>query len=155
VHRSAMPIPPAGLAPAGFFVPQKFTDPSAPPAILADAIDPETGEYLSISRGCDPIDQQVLIAMTAERGSGSALENDGQKFGGIRKITETTEALIDGEARRALARLVDARDIRVRRVYANAQPDNDWGEVSVDYENLRAPDVRRRLARVNPVQVNP
>src|SRR5438034_4344738 len=35
-------IPPAGLTPAGLFVPQTFDDPTLPPGILADAIDPQT-----------------------------------------------------------------------------------------------------------------
>jgi hypothetical protein len=145
-----MAIPPAGLAPAGLFIPQTFATPTDPPAILADAVDPETGEYLSISRGMHPIDQQVLIALVVQRNSGAALTDDGQEFGKIRKLDDTAARLIDGEARRALARLVEQKDIRIRAVYPNASPDNDWAEVGVEYENLRARASRRRLAKVMP-----
>lgn len=143
-----MAIPPAGLAPAGFFVPQTFAAPSDPPAILADAVDPQTGEYLSISRGMDPVDQQVLIALTLKKGSGAAVADDGQEFEKIRKVDESSSRLIDAEARRALARLVQQRDIRVRSVLPNS--DSDWAEVVVNYENARAVGDRRKQKKVFP-----
>jgi hypothetical protein len=145
-----MAIPPAGLTPAGFFVPQTFADPSSPPGILADAIDPETGEYLSISRGIDPIDEQVLVALTLRRRSGAACMDDGNDFAGVRKVDDSARTVIDAEARRALARLATAGDIKVRKVYAVADPDTDWGEVAVEYENTRAVSNRRRVAMVIP-----
>lgn len=143
-----MPIPPAGLAPAGLFVPQIFADPAGPAAILADAIDPKTGEYLSISRGMDPVDQQVLIAMCQRRNSGVALANDGNEFAKIRKVDESAARLIDGETRRCLAKLVARRDISVVGIYPNADPSNDWAEVALDFQNLRSRGERRRVASV-------
>jgi len=145
-----MSIPPAGLTPAGFFVPQLFASPTDPPGILADAIDPQTGEYLSISRGIDPIDSQVLTALTLVRGSGAATQDDGQDFLAIKKVDETTATLIEAETRRALGRLVVSGDIKIKRVYPNADPDTDIGTVAVDYVNSRAVDTQRRLATVQP-----
>jgi len=145
-----MAIPPAGLTPAGFFVPETFAAPSLAAGFLADAVDPETGEYLSISRGIDPIDSQVLTALTLLRGSGAATMDDGQEFTRIPKVDDTTAALVDAEARRALARLVANGDIAVRKIYSNTSPDADWAEVAVDFENRRAVKSPRRLAKVRP-----
>ncbi len=132
-----MTISPAGVSPAGFFVPQTYADPTAPPGILADAVDPQTGEYLSISRGMDPIDQQVLIALTVGRGSGVAVQDEGHEFGSVRKTTETARTILDATARRALDRLVRAGDIRIREIVAEADPSGDSGGVTVEYENQR------------------
>lgn len=145
-----MAIPPAGLTPAGFFVPQLFSEPTEPPGILADAIDPETGEYLSISRGIDPVDEQVLVALTLRRRSGAAVMDDGHEFDQIRKVDDSARTVIDAETRRALSRLAGNGDIKLRKVYAVAEPGNDWGEVSVEYENTRVQSNRRRLAKVTP-----
>jgi hypothetical protein len=143
-----MAIPPAGLSPAGFFVPLTFAAPSEPPGILADAVDPETREYLSIVRGIDPIDEQVLIALTLKRGSGAAVTDEGQDFASIRKMDESTATLIDTETRRALSRLVTQADIRIRKITPLADANDDWAEVVVEYENLRAPLNRRRVRTV-------
>jgi hypothetical protein len=142
-------IPPAGVTPLGFFVPQTFADPKGPPAILADAIDPHTREYLSISKGADPVDAQVVDALAIVRGSGAAVTADGQDFASIRKIDDSTVGLIEGEAKRALARLLAAGDIEFVKLAGAA--DDDWSEVYVQYRNLRAHDRRRvRSARVLP-----
>lgn len=143
-------IPPAGVTPAGLFVPQTFDDTSRPPGILADAIDPITGEYLSILKGMDPIDAQVIDALKIKRGSGVAVRNDGQRFADIKKVDDAAASLIDGEARRALARLVENLDIRVLTVDAVANQDNDFADVVVQFKNLRARPKDLRAATVTP-----
>jgi hypothetical protein len=143
-------IPPAGVTPAGAFVPQLFDDPGRPPGILADAIDPHTGEYLSILKGIDPIDAQVLDAMKIKRGSGAAVRNDGQRFADIKKVDDAAASLIDGEARRALARLSENQDIRVISVDAVADQNHDYADVVVQFKNLRARPKDLRAARVTP-----
>lgn len=140
-------IPPAGVTPAGAFVPQTYDDPSLPPGILADAIDPVTGEYRSILKGADPIDAQVLDAMAIKRASGAAVRNDGQRFADIKNVDDSTAALIDAETRRALSRLVENGDIKIRRVEPLADPNNDWAEVVVEFSNLRQRRRELRLAR--------
>lgn len=143
-------IPPAGLTPAGLFVPQTFDDPSQPPGILADAIDLQTGEYLSILKGVDPIDAQVLDAMKIKRASGAAVRNDGQRFADIEKVDDSTASLIDGEARRALSRLAENQDIRVVSVEPVVDQNNDYADVFVQFKNLRARPRELRAARVTP-----
>jgi len=145
-----MPIPAAGLAPAGLFVPQLFADPSGPAAILADAIDPRTGEYMSIAKGMDPVDQQVLIAMGQVKNSGVALAHDGNEYSKIRKLDESAARLIDAETRRCFERLVAQRDIAIEKVYASADPDSDAAGVGLNFRNLRTSTKRRRVARVTP-----
>ena len=145
-------IPPAGVTPAGAFVPQTYDDPSLPPGILADAIDPQTGEYLSILKGFDPIDAQVLDAMKIKRGSGAAVRNDGQRFADIENVDDSTSALVDAEARRALSRLVENSDIKIQRVDPVADPNDDYANVAVEYRNLR---VRPRNLRLAQTAVTP
>lgn len=131
-------IPPAGLTPAGFFVPQTFADPKKPPGVIAPAIDPKTHEFLSIDKGMDPIDSQVLIALTRKRGSGAAVAEHGQSFDEIRKIDDTTAALLESKTRTALKRLTDRGDIVISRLTPEANQDGDTANLTVEFQNLRA-----------------
>lgn len=143
-------IPPAGLTPAGLFVPQTFADPTKPPGILAPAIDPQTHEYLSISRGMDPIDSQVLVALTRKRGSGAAVPEDGHTFDEIRKIDDATATLVESKTRASLARLTGNRDISIARLTPVADPDSETGGVDLTFQNLRARDPKARTITVIP-----
>lgn len=138
-------IEPAGVSPAGLFVAQTFADPSLPPGILCPARDPKTKEYLSISRGMDPIDDQVITAMTVRRASGVAVLDDGNEFSTIESVTEAAPQLIDSVARRALARLVTNGDIAIRTCEGVADPDDDFGELHLRFANLRAKAARERV----------
>lgn len=129
---------PVVTAPAGLFVSQKFADPRKPPGILADAIDPKTGEYLSISKGMDPIDSQVIVALTVVRASGSAVTDDGQTFSEIRKIDGSTGTLIGSRAKLALKRLTENRDIGIQQLASQANPDDESAALALQYKNLRA-----------------
>lgn len=143
-------IPAAGLSPAGLFVSQAFADPTKPPGILAYAIDPTTGEYLSISRGMHPIDQQVIIALKVKRRSGAAVMNDGQRFSDIKKVDDTAQARIDSETRTALARLLKNGDIEIISLVPVADQDTDTGTMSLRYRNLRAKGAQERSLTVLP-----
>ena len=61
-------IPPAGVSRASFFTPVEFVSPAKPAAVLADDIDPKTGELRSLLRGLHPVDAAVITAMRTERG---------------------------------------------------------------------------------------
>jgi len=139
-------IPPAGLTPAGAFVAQTFDDPRRPPGILADAIDYRTGEYMSILKGMDPIDEQVLIALTRKRASGIAVMEDGQLFHEIEKVDDSTATRLAGEVQRACRRLVDNRDIRLKNVQPVVDQNNDYADVVVEFVNQRARTNRSRIA---------
>lgn len=138
-------IPPAGLSPLGFFVEQTFRDPTDPPAILADAIDPETHDYLSIDRGQDPIDAQVILALKTVRGSGAAVTDTGNQFTSIGKLDDSAEAAFRREAEIALSLLVTNRDIRIDSIEVLVQ--DDFAEVTVTYENLRTIDRNRQRSQ--------
>jgi len=126
-------IPPAGVSLAGFFAPVLYEDPGAPPGILADAIDPVTGDYLSIERGFDPTDAAVLTALTVQRGSGSAVETVGQRYQDLERVDDTASQFLAAETERALKRLVDSRQVVVDSTQLLG---NDWAEVHVSYRNI-------------------
>jgi hypothetical protein len=127
-------IPPAGVSLAGFFLPVLYENPGAPPGILADAIDPATGDYLSIERGFDPTDAAVLTALTVKRGSGSAVTDVGQRYQDLERVDDTAEQFISAETERALRRLVESRQVAFERV--TPVIGDDWAEVQVIYRNL-------------------
>ena len=127
-------IPPAGVTLAGFFIPVLYEDPGAPSGILADAIDPATGEYLSIERGFDPTDAAVLVALTVKRGSGSAVADVGQRYQDLQRVDETAPQFIVAETERALRRLIESRQITLEGV--TPAMGDDWAEAKVVYHNV-------------------
>lgn len=143
-------IPPAGLSPAGFFVAQTFVNPAKPPGILADPIDPKTGEYLSIVKGFDPIDAQVLLALTVKRASGAAVLEDGQSYSEIKKIDDSATSLIESKTRTTLGRLTDRRDIAIDALEPLADPASQSGSVAFRYRNLRSRGPQARKLTVLP-----
>lgn len=136
-------VPPAGTSLAGFFVEEKFVDETAPPGILADAVDPRTGELLSISRGFEPTDAAVLAALGIERGSGAAVESVGQRFGDLKILDPSAEGFIRAETERALGTLVADGQISLQSVTPTIG--SDWAEAQVVYRN-KAQDQRREAA---------
>jgi len=144
-------IPVAGFSPAGLFVAQTFAVPGAPPGILAAAIDPVTHEYQSISRGMDPIDSQVIVALTRVKGSGAAVTNDGQTFRDVKYTDETAQALIDSLTRTALKRLTDRGDIAIVKIATSADPATDYGWTFVQYRNLRTKGPQARTLKISPL----
>lgn len=129
-------IPHAGVSPAGFFVPVTYAAPGEPIGILADPINPKTGEYLSIERGFDPTDAAVLTALSTVRGSGSAVLEVGQRFRDATHVTEATGTFLRQEVDLALRHLVESGQIRLERVVVLADTTADYAEVAVYYVNL-------------------
>lgn len=133
---AAPTIPPAGVSPAGFFVPVTHVALGEPVGILADPIDPKTGEYLSIERGFDPTDAAVLYALRVVRGSGSAVLETGQRFRDVTHVTDSTSSQLFQEVELALRHLVERGQIRLEQVISRAIPGEDFAEVAVFYTNL-------------------
>lgn len=130
-------FPPAGFSP--FFIPQNFVDVTAPPALLADAIHPATGEYLSITRGFDPTDAAVCAALGIIRGTGAAVMETGQRVSDAKKVLPETSRFLRQEVELALKHLVDSQQIRLVDVstrIADGQNGEDWAELVVKYTNL-------------------
>jgi hypothetical protein len=135
-----MSVPPAGVSLAGFFLEEKFVDETKPPGILADAVDPKSGELLSIVRGFEPTDAALFAALAIKRGSGAAVETVGQRFEDIRMIDPSTPGAVRSEVDTALAHLVADKQVTLQRV----QPvvGTDWAEAQITYVN-RAQNRRR------------
>lgn len=129
-------IAPVGVSPASYGAPTEFVSPAKPPAILADDIDPATGELRSILRGIHPVDAHVITALRTKRGSGVSVMATGQRFDDVRKIDDAFPRRIQDECERALSTLIDRGDIRLEKIAVIE--DGDTGHLYFEYFNLRA-----------------
>jgi len=136
-------VPQAGITPAVFFVPVNFTVTGEPLGMLSDPIDISTGEMLSIERGFDPTDAAVFLAMRTVRGSGSAVEDVGQRFGDAKLVTPQLETFFREEVRLAFEHLVTGKQIRIEEV--TVVTEDTATEVRTVYFNV-ARDAERTVA---------
>jgi hypothetical protein len=125
-------VTPLGRAP-GTAEPVKFYSP-----IVADYIDPTTQDYLSLTKGMDPIDAQVLVAMKTVKGSGAAVLEEGNNLKSIRKIEPGTARRVQNDIRAAISKLVTNGDIRIVEIDTETRAGQQQVDARVDYENLRA-----------------
>lgn len=139
-----MPASPGSLSPlSALLLGTPYVQPGEVVAIMADAIDVSTGDYLSIERGFDPTDAAFLTAMRTVRGSGSAVENVGQRFGDATHVNPELPAFMREEVRLATKELVDAGDLRIERV--ETTPFGDAAETMIEWFNVarqKSRDVR-------------
>ena len=105
-----------------------------PALFLADAINPTTGDYLSIQRGVDPVEAAALEALRVRRASGSAVLQDGSGLHEIRQIDDRTPFLVRSEVEYAWRRLIEARQIRLDGVDVVAS--GDTVNASIRFTNL-------------------
>ena len=141
-----MPIPPAA-GPAAAFTLNPFAEPARPPAILADKIDPESREYLSITEGYGIADGLVVTLLGTERGSGAAVGNLGQRFREVRYVEDNAGALLESLAVEALQPGRDAGVLRFDAIARVDAADPTAFVVDVDYTDLIAREaIRRRLS---------
>lgn len=119
---------------ASFLVPIEHVEPGAPVGMLADPIDPQTGDYLSIERGFDPTDAAVLTALSTVRGTGSAVLETGQRFRDATHVTPATATFLRQEVELALRHLIESGQIRLESV--SVLTGEDYAEVAVHYANL-------------------
>lgn len=132
-------IPPAGLTPAGAWSPVDEAAQVAR-AWLVDPVDAATNELASMSgvggtSAGDVVDDMVRFALRAVRASGASVQEDGQRFGDVRKLDGHAAVRLKSEAQQALRRLTDRALIRVTDLAV--QTSDDWFEVTVSYVNLR------------------
>lgn len=150
----ALVVLPMGLHRLGLDGPPTYAPLPAAPGIAADNIDQETKDLASMLEGADAIDAQVQLAMTTLRKSGAAVQELGQRFQDIRKITDNVSILLEQEARTALARLVKANDITIESVFVvvNTPSTDAWAEVTVNYVNRRlaVPKVQTKSVEIRP-----
>ena len=116
-----------------------------PPTILADYLDPETGDFASMIRTLDPVDAQVLIALSVKRGSGAAVTADGNELYKIKKILPSCARDVEAAVRNSLSRLVSNRDIDPPTVSVEVNKGSQSVEALISWYNRRSgtkPSVR-------------
>ncbi|MHC4501010.1 MAG: hypothetical protein ACYS21_18065 [Planctomycetota bacterium] len=119
----------------------------APSPLLAENIDPETHDYVSLTSGVHPIDSQVIIALKVARNSGASVTEDGQRFTTVKKITNTVKTQIESLVREALGRLIAQQDIEYfGTTFETVDPGNQTINATVQWANLRAADDQVRSA---------
>ncbi len=144
-------VPKAGMAPLGFFV----ASPGAlgpPSPLLADNISPFTHDYVSLTVGVDPIDAQVLVALTILRDSGAAVIDMGLRITDT-KILPDIVLTLTSAVRQALSTLIANRDIQLVTVdfgdnNEGVDEDNQVVNFAVRWINLRALDKGVRTASI-------
>jgi hypothetical protein len=109
---------------------------------MADAIDPRTGDYISLTRGFDAVDGAILTAFSTVRGSGSAVENVGQRFADHTHVNPQLEPFMREEVRLATKLVVDRGDASIGAVAVTDL--GDGAELYVEWKNL-ARDKARAL----------
>lgn len=132
-----MTIPAAGITPAASFELAGFEPQRAPPTILADMIDPKTGDFASLTRGRSVADGIVQHLTAVQRGSGAAVRNFGQRFREVTHNDETSRETLESLVAEALKPAVDSGTIRFERITTEADAeDPTQARLVVEYVDL-------------------
>jgi hypothetical protein len=133
-------MPPAGLSPASAFELVGHAVSQNPVAILADSIDPKTGEYLSIEDSASIADGLVVTLLRTQRDSGAAVLGVGQRFREVRHVDDQAAVLAESLAVEALQPALDAGIVSFRELSGVVNPiDPTQVDVTIDYLDLLAP----------------
>ena len=103
-------LPPAGY-PLSAYTPPILGAVLPPPPILADRIDPKTGDISSLSAGDDPTDAGIQWQLTIRQGEGAANGDNGNRLHLIRKASEQAPLQIADEGKRVAAKYLARGDI--------------------------------------------
>mgnify|MGYP000119658538 CR=1 FL=1 len=133
-------IPPAGLSPLGAWTPPTAAARSTRHAWLVDPTGAATRDLTSMAgvggtSAGDVVDEMVKFALLTVRGSGAAVQSDGQRLGDLRTLDDQIDVRIQSEVRLAMSRLTTRHLIRLDQVAVTTG--QDWFEVEIRYENLR------------------
>ncbi len=133
-------VPPAGTSPASAYELQEYVPQLPPPAILADMIDPLTGEYASLTASANLADAFVIEAVRIERGSGAAVRDLGHRFREITHVDGSGPQVVDSMARQALEPARQAGVVQLVRVSVSPNAE-DPAELDtlLEYRDLLAP----------------
>lgn len=133
-------IPPAGVTPASAFATQQHAVSEPPPAILADMIDPATGEYQSIVDSATIADGLVVHLLRTERGTGAAVLTTGQRFRELTHVTSDSPEVLESMVREALRPASDAGVVAFKQIEAEADgTDGSQMNTGIQYTDLLAP----------------
>lgn len=132
-------VPPAGTSPASAYeIPTYAVLP--PPAILADLIDPLTGDYASLTRSANLADAFIIEAVRLERGSGAAARDLGHRFREITHVDGNGPEVVESMARQALEPAREAGVAQLVRVtVAPSAEDPSELDTLLEYRDLLAP----------------
>jgi hypothetical protein len=97
-------VPP--LVPVSFWTAGDFERAAGPVPILADMLDPDTGEFKSLVRSATVVDGALVEAYRVEANSGPALEGAGNSLREVRHTTDADLAELRGRARSAVDHLI-------------------------------------------------
>lgn len=133
-------IPPAGVTPASAFALQQHAVSEPPPAILADLIDPATGEFLSLVDSATIADGLVVHLLRTQRGSGAAVLSYGQRFRELTHVTTESPELVESMVREALRPASDAGIVRFDQIEAEVDAtDGSQLNAGIEYTDMLAP----------------
>lgn len=133
-------IPPAGVTPASAFALEQHAVSEPPVPILADAIDPATGDYTSIVDSATIADGLVVHLLRTHRGTGAAVLTTGQRFRELTHVTEGSPELVESMVREALRPATDAGVVAFRQLEAEVEPgDGSQVNAGIQYLDLLAP----------------
>lgn len=119
-----MSAPPSGITPAASFELAGFEPQLDAPAIVADMIDPHTGDFASLTRSYSIADGMALFLLTVQRDSGAAVRGIGQRFREITHADEQSARAYEGFAREALQPAQQSGTLRLDTVKVEAEPDD-------------------------------
>src|SRR6186997_1110882 len=111
-------IPPAGYSPASAFELVGHAASQNPVPILADQIDPNTGDYLSLDESATIADGLVVTLLRTQRATGAAVLEFGQRFRELQNVDGETTGLAESMAREALQPARDAGVVNFRAISA-------------------------------------
>jgi hypothetical protein len=134
-------IPPPGMRPASLTGGVELIGPSKPPAILADDIDPQTGEFRSLLRGVHPVDGMVVVALRTQRGTGASVPDVGGELAKLDKVDDALPQRIKFEIQAALAPLVKQKLIRIGSIAPATA--GDAASAYCEYTNLLTNQTQR------------
>ncbi len=111
-----------------------------PPAILADLIDPYTGDFLSLLEGRGLADAFAIEALRVQRATGGAVRDVGNRYRQVSHVDESNALVVESMTREAFQAGEEAGLLRV--VAVTVEPDaSDPAQLNtvVEYRDLLAP----------------
>ena len=135
-----MSVPPAGTSPASAYDVVDYPEQLPPEAILADAIDPITGDYSSLITGDGLADAMMIEAILIQRGTGAAARDVGNRFRELTHIEPAVSVLVESMAREAVLPAEEAGVVRLVRVASEPNLDDPAQlDTFLEYRDLLAP----------------
>lgn len=133
-------LPPAGFTPAAAYTIPVYPPQLPPPAILADRIDPLTGDYASLLRGHALADGFAIEALRVRRGTGAAVRDLGNRLRAITHIEAGATEQAESMLREAFAAGEQAGVVRLERVTVTVD-ETDGAQLNAfaEYRDLLAP----------------